>query len=134
MELGGQDLKKTSSDITGGDKRLEIVYSNYKKQSTTHNATGVYDMNGGLTEIVASYIDDIRNDFKLYGGTNEGDLCGATDEERTTSTAFKTVYSSTSKAYQTKLFAGDSLYETSFTNIDSGKLSWFNDWTYYPWI
>ncbi len=55
--------------------------TNGMKASTTGNITGVYDLSGGLTEMVACYILS-GSDF-LYGsgnGLSSGNLMGATSE------------------------------------------------------
>ena len=95
----------SSSHFTGGtDNKADIYKVNYL-QSTTGNATGVYDMNGGSWEYVAGYVNwrhsathneynysDDKDPLLLYGGKSKDDLFGNSDEVRTTSTKYKTVY------------------------------------------
>ena len=107
-----------SSYYTGGTNIIEEIYTINKTQSTTYNATGVYDLNGGASERVASYINNKSENLGTYGGTNTGDLYGATEEEQSTSTKYKTVYITSYDQgidYQTSNMKnkGDAVYETS---------------------
>ena len=66
----------------------------------------------------------------------QGDLYGATEKEQSTSTKYKTVYSSENnqlKDYETagKKNKGDAVYETSVSHYN-GMRAWFNSWTYFP--
>ena len=121
---------------TGGTNTVEEIYTTNKTQSTTHNATGVYDLNGGAWERVASYVNNKRGELGATGGTNTGDLYGATETEQSTSTKYKTVYSSEnnkSKDYQTagSKNRGDAVYETS-SSYSSEIGSWFNSLSNFP--
>ena len=126
---------KTAS-TSGGTSTISTIYTDYVNNSTTHNAYGVYDLNGGAWEYVASYVNNGGNNLSTYGGTTAGDLYGATDEERATSTAYKTVYSgqgSSSTDYATNAnMKGDAVYETS-NSLSSNSNSWFAAFLLFPY-
>ena len=117
--MGSNSIFSTNSSYyTGGTNIIEEIYTINKTQSTTYNATGVYDLNGGASERVASYINNKSENLGTYGGTNTGDLYGATEEEQSTSTKYKTVYITSYDQgidYQTSNMKnkGDAVYETS---------------------
>ena len=72
-----------------------------------------------------------------YGGTTSGDLYGATESERATSTKYKTVYSSVNNQaedYKTagKKNKGDAVYETSISH-SNGTGSWFDAYANFPY-
>ena len=112
------EQNKSYSGYTGGNNNKASIYTTNKTQSSTHNATGIYDLNG-KEEYVASYVNNGESNLSSYGGTAKGDLYGATEIERKTSTEYKMVYESSnnpSKDYQTaKKYKGEAVYETSFT-------------------
>ena len=131
------EQNKNSSYYTGGTNIAEQIYTTNKTQSTTHNATGVYDLNGGAWERTASYVNNKDKQLGTTGGTNAGDLYGATEEEQATSTKYKTVYSSVnnqSEDYKTagKKNKGDAVYETSVSQ-SNGTGSWFDAYAYFPY-
>ena len=141
-----QKVDKNTSDnyYTGGSDTEEEIYGTNKTQSTTHNSYGVYDMNGGTWEYVASYVDygdSMVSNSKTYGGyEEEGSLLGANSTERATSTAYKTVYtaSETSGQNSYNLLAeegtikkGDAIYETS-NSYSSSIGSWFGTNAGFP--
>ena len=130
------EQNKNSSFYTGGTNIVEEIYTTNKAQSTTHNATGVYDLNGGAWERMASYVNNGNENLGTNGGTIAGDLYGTTEEERKASTKYKTVYSSEnnqSKDYQLagKKNKGDAVYETSVSNAN-GTGSWFDASSHFP--
>ncbi len=119
-----------SSYCTGGTNIVEDIYITNKTQSTTHNPTGIYDLNGGAREDTASYVNTKNEYLGIYGGTTIGDFYGATETEQSTSTKYKTVYSSlnnTEEDYNLsgKKNKGDAVYETSLSHYDKFG-SWFN--------
>ena len=125
-----------SSYYTGGTNILDEIYTINKKQSTTHNATGIYDLNGGTFEYTASYVNNGDKNLETYGGINQGDLYGATEQEQTTSTKYKTVYKSEKnrvKDYEMagKKNKGDAVYETSQTYSNKTG-SWFSAYAGFP--
>ena len=130
--------RQSSGYTTGGSSTKSEIYGTNKKQSTTHNAYGVYDMNGGAWERTANYVNygDSSSNLSTYGGTQSGDLYG-TEEERNTSTAYKTVYpadgTSQSNSYnnQAKNIKGDAIYETS-NSYSNGTGSWFDAYAHFP--
>ncbi len=130
------EQNKSSSYYTGGTNIVEQIYTINKTQSTTHNATGVYDLNGGAWERTASYVNNGHENLGIYGGKVEGYIYGATEEEQKTSTKYKTVYSSEnnqSKDYETagKKNKGDAIYETSlYHSYEKG--SWFFSYSAFP--
>ncbi|MFR8233346.1 MAG: Tfp pilus assembly protein FimT/FimU [Clostridia bacterium] len=136
--INKQKAEKNSntSFFTGDTNIVENIYTINKRQSTTYNATGVYDLNGGSWEYVASYINSGDKNLEINGGTTAGDIYGATIEEQSTSTKYKTVYSSQndqSKDYEMagKKNKGDAVYETSAT-YDSLTGSWFETANEFP--
>ena len=125
-----------SSYYTGGTNTVEEIYTTNKAQSTTHNATGVYDLNGGAWERTASYVNNEHENLGTYGGKIAGDIYGATNEEQSTSTKYKTIYSSAnsqSTDYETagKKNKGDAVYETS-SSYSNGAGSWFDASPNFP--
>jgi formylglycine-generating enzyme required for sulfatase activity len=119
--------KNSTSCITGGSSTINTIYTTNKTQSTTLNATGIYDMRGGATELVASYVYySSSSNLKDYGGTSSGDLFGATENEQKTSSAYKTVYTDYSSEMK-----GDAIYETS-TSSSSSTGSWYDACAVYP--
>ena len=134
---GAKVEQNTSSDLyTGGSNQKGIIYTTNKTQSTTHNATGVYDMNGGAWEYVASYVNNGGSNLETYGGTTEGDFFGESSQERATSTAYKMVYERTGTQetdYNTaQKYKGDGVYETSNTN-SSDVGTWYAAYAYFPY-
>ena len=130
------EQNKSSSFYTGGTNIAEQIYTTNKTQSTTHNATGVYDLNGGAWERVASYVNNGNSNLGTNGGITAGDIYGATKSEQATSTKYKTVYSSVNNQledYKTagKKNKGDAVYETSVSYSD-GTSSWFDAYAYFP--
>ena len=65
-------------------------------------------------------------------GTSKGDFYGADETERSTSTAYKTVYKSTLKAIVPLEFQGCAICETSSFNNDKGT-GWFNGTGVWPY-
>ena len=125
-----------SEYYTGGTNVVADIYTTNKKQSTTHNATGVYDLNGGAWEYVASYVNNGNENLGTYGGKIAGDIYGATTEEQSTSTKYKTVYSSANNQvtdYETsgRKNKGDAVYETSSTYNNSTG-AWFDAYANFP--
>ena len=115
------EKNENASYYTGGTNTVESIYTTNKKQSTTHNATGVYDLNGGAWEYTASYVNNGNSNLGTYGGKVAGDIYGATSEEQATSTKYKTVYSSANDQAADYATAGnknkgDAVYETSSTH------------------
>ena len=129
------------SYIAGGSSTATTIYTTNKKVTTTHNAYGVYGMNGGAWEYVASYVDygdNMSSNPKTYGGYGEDNsILGKDSSERATSTAYKTVYpadgTSSSSSYnnQAKNIKGDGVYETSNSDY-SGTGSWFDAYAGFP--
>ena len=99
--------------------------SNGVKTSTTGNVYGIYDMSGGSSEYVASYVNNENSNLKSYGASlvnGSGHL--------------KQVYSKGSSDYgglnylENKGRYGDAVYETSTTSF--GTNSWYGDYSYFP--
>ena len=89
--------------------------------------------------MVASYIGSLYSQYlKEYGGTNDGDLYGATEEEQLTSTKYKTVYNfvgGTGDNYENagKKYKGDAVYETSLGNDHyQSDNAWFEAESNFP--
>ena len=133
----GKKVAQNTQNYTtsGGTSTISTIYTDYVNNSTTHNAYGIYDLNGGAWENVASYVNNGGNNLSTNGGTTAGDLYGATDEERATSTAYKTVYSGNgiqATDYTTSArMKGDAVYETSESGSSSTG-SWFSACSNFP--
>ena len=129
-------INTNSSYYTGGTTDKNSIYTTNKNQSTTNNATGIYDISGGAYEYTTSYVNNKESNLQTYGGTTEGDLYGATEEEQNTSTALKTVYTIGNTDGQganyeaNKGVKGDAVYETSSSS--GGSNSWNADYSYFP--
>ncbi len=126
--------------ITGGNSSKATIYTTNTEQSTTLNAYGVYDMVGTNWEYVASYVDNGNENLSTYGGSTAGDLYGATRQEQSTSTEYKTVYSSAvsdgsgaqvANYELSKYKKGDAIYETSKSHYNSSG-SWFSALIEFP--
>ena len=126
---GEKAEQNTNLLYTGGSSNKTTIYTINVKQSTTHNPSGVYDMNGGTREYVASYVNNGDSYLSIYGGTETGDLYGANASEISTSTAYKVVYKQGSyddgqlNYEANKGMKGDALWETS-NNYASDSGSW----------
>lgn len=135
----GQKIEKNSTWNTGGSTNKKTIYRTNKKQSTTHNATGIYDTNGCAWEQVANYVTGNNTNLEKYGGTASGDFYGATETERTTSTAYKTVQigsssQTQSNAYNTgSKYKGDAVYETSNSYSEGSNSAWFSSTSQFPY-
>ena len=138
----GTNKKKIDNNLseqyyTGSTNIVGEIYTTKKIQSTTHNATGVYDLNGGAWEKTASYVNNGNSYLKIQGGTTEGDLYGATEIEQMTSTKYKMVYTSMNNQKEdyintrTKL-KGDAIYEISFSHSNESG-TWFNGNAVFPY-
>lgn len=67
----GLEVKSVvSATKSGGTNVVKDIYTTNKKQSTTWNAFGIYDINGNAIEAVASYTKEASNggrSVKCYG-------------------------------------------------------------------
>ncbi len=130
------EQNKNSACYTGGTNAIEKIYTTNKSQSTTHNSTGVYDLNGGSLERTAGYVNNGNENLGTYGGKTAGDFYGKSEVEQSTSTKYKTVYNSEnnpSKDYEIagNKNKGDAVYETSVSHSNEAG-SWFNASAYFP--
>ncbi len=128
-----QNLEGATNLYAGGNTRVSTIYGTNKKQSTTYNAYGVYGMDGGACERVASYVnygDNIGDSNITNGGYGqEESLLGKNEAERATSTAYKTVYEASGTSHidsynLTEARKGDALWETSDSRHSSTS-AWF---------
>ena len=125
------------TDTYTGGSDLETGYLSNGIQSTTGNAYGIYDMNGGNWEYVAAYINNGSSNLTTYGSSmTSGDIA--------TSTKYKTVYKSstsdTGNSWSSSIQSanynlavgvkGDAVYETSSSY--TGTNSWNNDYSNFP--
>ncbi|MBR0491018.1 MAG: hypothetical protein IJJ82_03105 [Clostridia bacterium] len=107
---------------TGGAITLSNVYTTNNAQSTTHNSTGIYDMNGGLTENVASYGSSTNSYLELINDNNT---------ITNSSTKFKTAYPVNYSSLQSSnRLMGDAIWETS-NYVAQGKYAWYLGYTAY---
>lgn len=130
------EQNESSLYYTGGTNTVEQIYVTNKRQSTTHNATGVYDLNGGSWERVASYVNNGNINLETYAGKVEGDLYGATREEQGKSTKHKKVYDSLNNQEKDYILSGeknngDAIYETSGSHAHEHG-SWNTAYAYFP--
>ena len=136
--IEGQIIEYNSDEeITGGSTTKKNIYTTNKKKSSTYNATGIYDLCGANITSIASYVNNNSDSLINYGGTNSGDLYGATKEERETSTAYKMVYEGSEKNQvadyeMAKKHKGDAVYETSISG-NNNKSSWFSTGSSFPY-
>ncbi len=141
----GEEVEKNDfyGYITGGSYSKQTIYTTNKKQSTTHNATGIYDMNGGTSERVASYVYNPNVDYLTpEEGKEEEILCEDEGTGRGQSTAYKTVYAVGSEDDEeaanyeaNKEKKGDATYETSASaSLNENADAWFNAIASYPQI
>ena len=139
-EINKQKVQNNDNEgyITGGSDDEGTIYKINKMQSTTYNAYGVYDMNGGGWERVAGYVDYVDNSEYLeeYGGIEVGDIYGADSTERATSTAYKTVYEANGMTQLdnynlSEKRKGEAIWETSNSYLDSVG-SWFYAYADFP--
>lgn len=133
------NVNKSQEYITGGSKVETDVYNTHANESTTGNATGVYDLSGCAWEFVSSFINNGYEKMQEYGGTKEGYLL-----ENASSNKYKTVYSksSTDKGegnydrthaianYNSNLHRrGDAMLETSTAGY--GNFAWNVNSSFY---
>lgn len=132
-----QKVENNNSEyITGGSSKLSKIYKSNVNQSTTYNATGVYDMNGGAWERTAGYAYITTSSYlQNNGGLESGDLYGIDAKEQSESTAYKTVYESVNNRltdYTTaQKYKGDAVYEIS-NSQSSSTGSWFAIFANFP--
>ena len=132
--VNGKELRVTGNTSvgTGGSSDEKIIYMTNKTQSTTNNAYGIYDMNGGLWEGIASYVnyDNMSSSCQNNGDYGEEkSLLGKSEREKATSTPYKTIYNAGNNSYAlTENKKGDAIWETS---NPSGS-TWFNGRRVYP--
>ena len=149
--LAGNSVSETQTS------NLSSVYAynttNGMKASTTGNATGIYDLSGGVWDRISGYISNgnnqLINDGRASGGGSSGMLMGTTsianvNGYQTLSTRNCTVYPyndlindssiNNYNIYKNLLSNvygyGDSVLETS--NIGSYSQSWNSDCSYFP--
>ena len=140
---GGKVMKNSSIEVPGNSTSVSNVYGNNVYQSTTHNQYGIYDMNGGAYEWMASYVNNGHPNLTSYGNYGDFDLklYGTTENQQETSTKFKTVYPSSVKDgsnanavdyEKSSKIKGDAVYETSSSySYDMG--SWHSASASYPY-
>ena len=131
------DINGSSEYITGGSTSEESIYISNCNQSTTGNATGIYDLAGGAWEFVSAYIDNGYYGLKDNGGSLDTDLYGSRNSK------YKLVYSNVSNDdgddyleeyalnnFQlTYRYRGDAIFETSDSGF--GNDSFDNNTAYY---
>ena len=130
-------INSSSAYITGGTTSEESIYISNCDQSTTGNATGIYDLAGGSWEYVSAYIDNGYYGLENNGGTTENDIYGSRNSK------YKLVYPNVSnddgddylEEYAlnnfllTNRYRGDAIFETSDSGF--GNDSFDNNTAYY---
>lgn len=126
--------------ITGGSTNVTQLYFTNSNESTTGNATGVYDMSGGTKEYIATFISNNCDFLSQNGGTDKDMIY-----ENSFNSKFKTIYNSDPSdqgivgTYSQEMAAknfiltrekrGDAFYETANSAI--GASSWENGYSYF---
>ena len=130
---------KSQKYIAGGSKTETEVFNYYGIQSTTGNATGIYDMVGSAWEYTAAFINNGYPRLLEFGGSDTNYLT-----ENFKNTKYKTVYNRNSRddgkgKYNREMATlnynsnsskrGDALYETSGTGY--GSDSWNSNSSFF---
>ena len=133
------ERNSNSSYITGGSNTESEIYTTNVGQSTTGNAWGIYDMNGGAYERVASYVNNENSNLTTYGQTLiDAGTSNENSEKRTVqvyeaSNGEDGTSDSQSANYKLsgEMMFGNATYETSITyNGSTG--SWQEACAYFP--
>ena len=144
QSIYGKNTYKISNNvsndyITGGTKVESDVYNSHIIETTTGNATGIYDLSGSAWEFVSTFINNGYARLKEYGGTEEGYLL-----QTNISSKYKTVYSKSQtdtgngnydnthaiQNYNANLQRrGDAMYETSTNGY--GSTAWNVNSSFY---
>ena len=135
----GRTITTNSNEeyITGGSTSEQSIYISNVNQSTTGNATGIYDLAGGAWEYIAAYIDNGYYGLADNGGNSENDIYGSKNSK------YKSVYpyDSIDNGFEYKReyaianfnlanrYRGDALFETSDSGF--GNDSFENNTAYY---
>ncbi len=85
------ETNKSRNNYTGGTNLVNDIYNYNGTQTTTGNATGIYDLAGNLWEFTACFINNGYKGIQQYGGIDTEYLL-----ETTTNTKYKTVYNNSS--------------------------------------
>ena len=130
----------SSSYYTGGSNTESEIYTTNVGQSTTGNVYGVYDMNGGAQESVASYVNNGNSNLTTYGQSLITAGTSDNNEEKRTVQVYEasnggdnSTSDSQSSNYELsgeKMF-GDATYETS-TSYNSSTGSWQSVFAHFP--
>ena len=98
------------------------------KASTTGTVHGVYDMSGGAWEYVAAYVNNGNSNLTSYGSSLvNGDAKTKNVYSKGSSDSRDNNYSANSGKY------GDAVYETSSNSSSPWNLSWYGDYSYFPY-
>ena len=125
-----------SKPFTGGTDGKNNVryYIDKVTQSTTGNAYGIYDLNGGKLEYVAAYVNNGNDSLTNYGKSSINNSVSLI----TADAKYKDVYTvGTNDTYDGNNYdsnsgiKGDAVYETSKNGI--GQSSWFSDYSIFPY-
>ena len=112
-------INGSGSYYTGGASGAKATTN--PLQSSTGNATGIFDLSGGAYEYVAAFND---TDTNGYEGKYGSSFAGTTNP----STEYATKYSSTSSTPSSTTYKpGDATYEVY---VGSNR-AWFNDYSYF---
>lgn len=128
---GTKIITNKVSDLTGYANTTQVWTSNEGKlASTTGNMYGVYDLAGGASEAVASFVSNSNSNVNVGELISKGDTEYAIIYNRLTTneTAYGN-YDSNKDKY------GDAIYETSIftaTSVDPIINSWFNNYSEFP--
>ena len=126
-------INKNQKYVTGGSKTETEVFNYYGIESTTGNATGVYDLVGSAWEYIAAFINNGYPRMQEFGGSDQYYL--TTNYKNT---KYKTIYNSSStddgKGKYNNAMAtlnyesnsmkrGDAIYETSNSGYGSDSFN-----------
>ena len=133
-------INSNSSYYTGGGQNVTATTN--KTQSSTGNATGIYDLNGGAWERVAGYITNGNGKLATYGKEFVERIEKDSGAYKTLSTKYSTIYPfndlsesyennwSTYSELESNVYGyGDAILETSSSG--KGVTSWNSDSSYF---
>lgn len=123
----GVEPAKNTTTTTGGNATALTVYTTNVAQSTTGNAYGIYDMNGGSPEFVASYLNTFTtNLYLIVNNVNKANYADIIDPSVTPATA------TANYSYIVSTRNGMAINETSTTGNVNNK-SWGASEAMYPY-
>lgn len=134
-------INSSSSYYTGGTNTIATIYGSNVNQSSTGNATGIYDLSGGAWEYVAGYITNADSYISSFGSSfaNTTDYTDPDVEEISTKYVTAYPYTNITEATNRTDFRtnfkttryGDAILETGSMAHTTG--AWFSDYSSFPY-